>query len=479
MGSILEDEYFEKELAKRFSVPLINVQRAITKFYLFSSKYDASITSKHHIHFKHVDGTFNAKPYLEGLAPVENKGLYHNISVLNHAKVLSVLQGSAKVCWAMLLKYLELEAPNIISAGVETINVPTVNAFSKNLCTAISCPKPVQTLTKSQIQSSVVEGTVLYFSRMEIVDSICRLTEIQCYEHCEKSINTEYNKCAYIQSRNSLGDLKKLETDGDPFQGRFCDPDRESQSLCLVFKQTRNVQSFPVYVTKLWSIHNFKCMQHTRPTRKFLRRKCFESNECNSYATNNNIACMLDSTGSNQNARSELFTHVYSKAQYDEARQRIRVENVHNMSSSASQTATDVNDCKQRCYGNPKCYAWQMNLAVDKCTLMTTDNVSPLNENKTKVSIDQECAKQLMNTKNNLHTCLDLNNRLNHKEVNKFWRETCCQNSNENIFPRLAAMSAIRFRALKNLTVDSTWCDWNQIQKATRFTCLKVTASYC
>ena len=62
-GNFLKDAIFENELAQRFTLTVKQVRSIFTKFYVFSSKYDASKNSKHHIKFKYANGTFNAKPY--------------------------------------------------------------------------------------------------------------------------------------------------------------------------------------------------------------------------------------------------------------------------------------------------------------------------------------------------------------------------------------------------------------------------------
>ena len=198
-------------------------------------------------------------------------------------------------------------------ANLEATDVPMLNAYSANTCQSVSCPLPVQSLTQNQIESEATEDTIKFFSQMEVVDFSCGITRLQCFQHCQNSINMEYDNCAFVAA---LKNAKTTIVD-DPFEGRFCE-NREHQSICLVFKNIRQQPpNFAVTIESLWSVGSFPCMQHTKETRRFVRRKCFVSEACNAYATNKNLACLLDTTGSSSSNEIRSFTHVYYQAKYN------------------------------------------------------------------------------------------------------------------------------------------------------------------
>lgn len=429
-GEQIGDDAFQNELATQLNVRLSDIRTALKQFYLFEEIYHENSTLTHNIKFKFADGNFNFEPFKNSRSfKFKKPEIFHGINVLTHAYIGSVLQVTKEnMCWAMLLKFLSLRFPKIISNTLDVQKFQGFSAYSPNQCDAVVCPR--ETLNQDSSGLSI-SSTEIDRSSIHIQQFRCDISFAECFEFCSNHIDTTFDICGFVSIDEGLSKAsKELKT-------TWCS--NSFNSLCAVLKQKRpqivNDVQAKVQFSHLWQLNDFECLHHTQETRKLVRNNCFRSADCKGYATKSNQICYLRITPSAGSKKLQNFTRVYDKVSYDESRQRLRIENIDSNVDISQSNVNRAKTCKQTCYDNKNCYAWQFDKIQSNCLVLASSQSYNLSA-AANLPMNQQCAKKLLNQLTPA-TCAQVNNRMNHYEVNRFWIDTCCNGNRSTPFARL------------------------------------------
>lgn len=410
-----DDEIFKNEIAKAFFLERKHIDTALNEFYKFETFYRGNPTSiSHRARWKHtftdrngesIKGDFNFKPMLSHIREL-NRSNINGIEVKSFDNVRSFMEADENVCWAMLIEFITLLRTGVITATEKKDTFDKYNAFSENTCEPCCCDRKVLVFdgnTRDEIAAKATTDVTIKTTNINVENIRCGTGEGfgACYNHCSEYISIEYPFCGYITDFNTL-----------------C---KNSQDACIVFKNVRDVEDKKtVLLSHRWSVDDFTCLLHTPNNRVLIREKCFKSPQCFAYATNDDMVCMIDQFRA-QGTTTRRFKHVYEKTTYDEHNQRLRLE--HLLSSQSTDKRNSAADCRTHCFASDNCYAWQHSSIDGLCTVLTPNTTMELDFDASKTDLNTQCAESLVSGD---ITCEKLNNRVFHKEVNRFWLETCC-----------------------------------------------------
>ena len=108
-----------------------------------------------------------------------------------------------------------------------------------------------------------------------------------------------------------------------------------------------------------------------------------------------------------------------------------------------------MTSCKKACYAEEDCLAWQFDSTMSSCTAVSVLDRPAVRVQQASVSKNEVCARKLLHS-NMVTSCKNLNERLNHKEVNRFWLDTICGGNTNTLYATVGTGQCFESLQFKN-----------------------------